>query len=166
MPDYKIRRVKDDDRGAVAGVFNYFVENSFAAYPDKKVGPEIFELLKNMSRGGAFYVAESPGGEVVGFALLRHHQIAEAFKRAGEITYFILPEHERRGLGARFMETISADARAAGVETLLANISSLNEISLNFHLKHGFKECGRFERIGQKFGRDFDVIWMQKFLDT
>jgi len=164
MPDYKIRRVKEDDRGAVAGVFNYFVENSFAAYPDKKVGPEIFDLLKNMSRGGAFYVAETPGKEVVGFALLRHHQIAEAFKKAGEITYFILPEHERRGLGARFMEIVSEDARAAGVETLLANISSLNEVSLNFHLKHGFKECGRFVRIGQKFGRDFDVIWMQKFL--
>jgi len=62
------------------------------------------------------------------------------------------------------METITIDARAAGVETLLANISSLNEVSLNFHLKHGFKECGRFQRIGKKFDRDFDVIWMQKFL--
>jgi len=37
-------------------------------------------------------------------------------------------------------------------------------VSLNFHFKQGFKECGRFQRIGQKFGRDFDVIWMQKFL--
>ncbi len=164
MPDYVIRHVKDDDRNAVVGIFNYFVENSFAAYPDKKVGPEIFDLLKNMSCGGVFYVAESPAKEVIGFALLRHHQIAEAFKKAGEITYFILPEHERRGLGARLMDTIVTDARAAGVETLLANISSLNEVSLNFHHKHGFKECGRFERIGRKFGRDFDVIWMQKFL--
>jgi len=164
MPDYVIRHVKDDDRDAVVGVFNYFVENSFAAYPDKKVGPEIFDLLKNISRAGAFYVAESPGKEVVGFALLRHHQVAEAFKKAGEITYFIIPEHERRGLGARLMDIIAADARAAGVETLLANISSLNEVSLNFHFKQGFKECGRFQRIGQKFGRDFDVIWMQKFL--
>jgi len=164
MQHYEIRRVRDDDRIAVVGIFNYFVENSFAAYPDKKVGPEIFDLLKNMSRGGAFYVAETPGKEVVGFALLRHHQIAEAFKRAGEITYFILPEHGRRGLGARFMDIIAEDARAAGVETLLANISSLNEASLNFHFKHGFKKCGLFERIGQKFGKDFDVIWMQKYL--
>jgi phosphinothricin acetyltransferase len=164
MQGYEIRKVREADRGAVVGIFNYFVENSFAAYPDKKVGPEIFDLLKNMSRAGAFYVAETPDKEVTGFALLRHHQVAEAFKRAGEITYFILPQHGRRGLGAKFMDTIIADARAAGVETLLANISSLNEVSLNFHLKHGFKECGRFLRIGQKFGRDFDVIWMQKFL--
>ncbi len=164
MQAYEIRRVREADRSAVTDIFNHFVENSFAAYPDKKVGPEVFDLLKNMSRAGAFYVAETPDKEVVGFALLRHHQLAEAFKRAGEITYFILPQHERRGIGARFMGTIIIDARAAGVETLLANISSLNEVSLNFHLKHGFKECGRFQRIGKKFGRDFDVIWMQKFL--
>ena len=164
MQGYEIRRVREADRSAVVSIFNYFVENSFAAYPDKKVGAEIFDLLKNMSRAGVFYVAETADKEVVGFALLRHHQIAEAFKRAGEITYFILPRHERRGMGARFMETIINDARAAGVETLLANISSLNEVSLNFHRKHGFIECGRFQRIGQKFGRDFDVIWMQRFL--
>ncbi|MFA5065318.1 MAG: GNAT family N-acetyltransferase, partial [Dehalococcoidia bacterium] len=137
MQGYEIRRVREDDRSAIAGIFNYFVESSFAAYPDKKVGPEIFDLLKNMSRGGVFYVAETADKEVIGFALLRHHQVAEAFKRSGEITYFILPEHERRGLGTSFMETILANARAAGVETLLANISSLNEVSLNFHLKHG-----------------------------
>ena len=164
MQDYEIRRVRDDDRSAVVAVFNYFAENSFAAYPDKKVGPEIFDLLKNMSRAGAFYVAETSDNEVIGFALLRHHQIAEAFKRAGEITYFILPEHGRRGLGARFMNKIAGDARSAGVETLLANISSINEASLNFHLKHGFNKCGHFQCIGRKFGRDFDVIWMQKFL--
>jgi len=164
MQGYEIRRVREADRNAVVGIFNYFVENSFAAYPDKKVGPEIFDLLKNMSRAGVFYVAETADKEVIGFALLRHHQVAEAFNRAGEITYFILPPHERRGLGSRFMETIIIDARAADVETLLANISSPNEVSLNFHLKHGFKECGRFRRIGQKFGRDFDVVWMQKFL--
>ncbi len=164
MQGYLIRRARETDRSAVTDIFNYFVENSFAAYPDKKVGPEVFDLLRNMSRAGAFYVAETPDKEVIGFALLRHHQVAEAFNRAGEITYFILPEHERKGLGTLFMNTVIEDARDAGVETLLANISSLNDVSLNFHLKHGFKECGRFKRIGRKFDRDFDVIWMQKFL--
>jgi len=164
MQGYLIRRARETDRSAVTDIFNYFVENSFAAYPDKKVGPEVFDLLRNMSRAGAFYVAEPPDKEVIGFALLRHHQVAEAFNRAGEITYFILPEHERKGLGTLFMNTVIEDARDAGVETLLANISSLNDVSLNFHLKHGFKECGRFKRIGRKCDRDFDVIWMQKFL--
>ena len=51
-----------------------------------------------------------------------------------------------------------------GVDNLLANISSLNPPSLEFHRKHGFRECGRFEKILTKFGQDLDIVWMQKRL--
>jgi len=42
-----------------------------------------------------------------------------------------------------------------------AHISSLNEGSIRFHLRHGFTECGRFRRVGRKRGQDFDMVWMQ-----
>jgi L-amino acid N-acyltransferase YncA len=48
------------------------------------------------------------------------------------------------------------------ITTLLANICSLNKQSLKFHRKNGFKRCGTFRKIGTKFGKDFDVVWMQK----
>jgi L-amino acid N-acyltransferase YncA len=31
-------------------------------------------------------------------------------------------------------------------------------------LKNGFRECGRFLKIGRKFGEDFDAVWLQKRL--
>jgi phosphinothricin acetyltransferase len=48
-----------------------------------------------------------------------------------------------------------------GVDTFLAHISSLNEGSIRFHLRHGFTECGRFRCVGRKRGHDFDMVWMQ-----
>jgi phosphinothricin acetyltransferase len=165
MQDYIIRRVTDTDREAVMDVFNYFVLNSFAAYPDKKADYSVFDFLRAMGREGLFYVIEDPTGQVIGFGMLRHHQRAEAFNRSAEVTYFILPAHQGKGLGKRILDTLTDDGRKLGVDTILANISSLNEQSLKFHRKHGFNECGRFRLIGSKFGRDFDVIWMQKFLD-
>jgi len=36
---------------------------------------------------------------------------------------------------------------------------------IEFHLKNGFRECGRFMKVGRKFGEDFDVVWMQKQLE-
>jgi len=51
-----------------------------------------------------------------------------------------------------------------GITTILASISSLNEGSLAFHQKNGFRECGRFRDIGVKKGRSFDGIWMQRVL--
>ena len=165
MQDYVIRRVHENDRKAVMDVFNYFVENSFAAYPDKKADYSVFDFLRAMSREDLFYAIEDPTGLVIGFGMLRHHQRAEAFNRSAEVTYFILPEHQGKGLGKRMLDTLAADARILGVDTILANISSRNEQSLKFHRKQGFAECGRFLNIGSKFGQDFDVVWMQKFLD-
>ncbi|MDD5494458.1 MAG: GNAT family N-acetyltransferase [Dehalococcoidia bacterium] len=159
-----IRKVQDGDRSAVVEIFNYFVEHSFAAYPDKKAGDGFFDILKGICRSGVFYVIEAPGSGVIGFGLLRSHQPTEAFNRSSELTYFILPGYNRQGWGTRLLKVIEDDARSLGIGTLLANISSLNEQSLNFHAKNGFVECGRFKHIGRKFGQDFDVIWMQKFL--
>jgi phosphinothricin acetyltransferase len=164
MPDYHIRKVKESDRNAVVDIFNYFVENSFAAYPDKPIGYEFFDILKGMSRDAVFYVIEDNDRKVIGFGLLRQHQHTEAFKQSAELTYFILPEHNRRGTGTRLLGILEDEAGKMGVKTLLANISSLNEQSLNFHRKNGFSECGRFGRVGRKLGRDFDVVWMQKFI--
>lgn len=52
------------------------------------------------------------------------------------------------------------DAREKGITSILASISSLNTKSRNFLAKQGFQECGRFQKIGKKWGQDFDVIWM------
>ena len=64
------------------------------------------------------------------------------------------------------LATLEQEAQKVEITTLLANISSLNKQSIAFHRKQGFKDCGRFERIGSKFGKDFDVVWMQKFISS
>jgi phosphinothricin acetyltransferase len=161
---YIIRRVREEDNHFIISVFNYFIENSFAAYPEKKVGYGFFERLKQMTKGFPFYVVETSGGELAGFGLLRPYHIMETFRRTAEVTYFILPMHTGRGLGTRLLCKLIEGAREKGNDTLLASISSLNEKSINFHKKNGFKECGRLERIGKKFGKDFDEVWMQKLI--
>ena len=84
------------------------------------------------------------------------------FKRAAEITYFILPDYTREGLGEKLLEKLVMDAKSRSIDSLLASISPLNEPSIRFHEKNGFVRCGCFKSIGKKFNRDFDMIWMQK----
>ena len=164
IQDYVIREVADQDQSAIVEIFNYFVEHSFAAYPSDRVGFAFFRNLCTMAEGYPFYVVATPDREVVGFGLLHKYHSAETFKRTAELTYFILPEHTRRGLGGRLLEMLIREAMKKGIDSLLASISSQNQISLDFHRTHGFSECGRFRRVGQKFGESFDVVWMQRFL--
>lgn len=162
--EYRFRPAVDRDRKAVTAVFNHFVENGFAAFPEEKVDTSFFDRMANIAKGYPFYVIETDENGVVGFALLHPYHGAPTLRRAAVVTYFILPEHTGKGLGTQVLNRFIAEARAMDVDTLLASVSSLNEGSINFHLRHGFVECARFQRIGEKKGRVFDVVWMQKFI--
>jgi L-amino acid N-acyltransferase YncA len=162
--EYYIRKVSENDKNAVINIYNYFIENSYTTYLEKTLDYSFFEALSEMSIGGSFYVVDTSDKEIVGFALLKKYEKVDCFKRAAEVSYFILPKHTGKGLGTKLFSRLIDDARMMGIDTLLASVSSLNEESLEFHKRIGFAECGRLKNVGKKMGMDFDVVWMQKFI--
>lgn len=159
--DYTIREAGDADRGPVVDIFNHFVRHTFAAYPDREVPTGFFDTLRTLSSGFPFLVIVAEQA-VIGFGLVSPYRRDETFKHTGVLTYFIMPEYTHLGLGSALLDRLIQEAQARGISNLLANISSRNEQSLNFHRKHGFRECGRLEGIGVKFDECFDIVWMQK----
>ena len=163
--DCKIDPVSEKDGREIIDLFNHYIESSFAAYPEKKVPYEFFQLFLNMTCGYPFLAAKSNAGEIIGFGLLHPHNPMPAFSQTAEITYFIAPEYTGKGIGKALLVRLLDAARLKGITSILASISSLNPGSLAFHKKNGFVECGRFIGIGKKGGKNFDVIWMQKMIE-
>ncbi len=159
---YELAELSEDDRNEVVAIFNYFVTNSFAAYPEEAVGEEFFDRVRQLSEGYPAVVVKTDTGAVVGFGFLRAFHPTSTFRRTAEIAYFLLPEHTGRGIGQRMLSVFAARAREMGIDNLLASVSSLNEQSLRFHEKAGFERCGTFWAVGRKKGRDFDVVYFQK----
>ncbi len=162
--DYSLETMSASHRQPVIDIFNHFIRHSHAAFLTEPVDYNFFDHLLKMSRGYPAVVVKDAAQQVVGFAFLRPHYSEASFRRTAEITYFILPDHTRQGLGSAILEFFGERAGAMGIDTFLAAISSKNEASLKFHLQHGFREAGRFAKIGRKFGEDFDVVWLQKHL--
>lgn len=161
MKLYKSENMADHHRTAVIDIFNYYITDSFAAYPDQSVDYQFFDRFLEMTRGYPAVVIKDDRETVVGFAFLHPYRSDRTFRHAAEITYFIHPDHTGKGIGKMVLGQLRKAAKEWGIETLLANISSRNEESLRFHRNNGFEECGRFRRVGKKFGDDFDVVWMQ-----
>jgi L-amino acid N-acyltransferase YncA len=159
-------KMAEGDREAVIGIFNYYIENSFAAYPEDRVPNEFFDQFLKLTEGYPAYTIrdEDDNGRVVGFAFLRPIHPLRTFQRAAEISYFIDPDYTGKGIGSKILERITGEARRKRIDTILANVCSLNELSLRFHEHHGFAECGRFRRVARKKGRDLDAVWMQLIL--
>jgi phosphinothricin acetyltransferase len=163
---YAVAEMLDVYGSAVMQIFNHYVTTDFAAYFETAFPDAFFARLKEQSRGYPSVVALDDRGKVVGFGFLHAYHPAPAFRRTAEVTYFLAPEHTRKGIGGMILGVLIRQARQQGIERLLASISSLNPDSLAFHVKHGFEEVGRLKSIGRKFDRDFDVVYMQRILAT
>jgi L-amino acid N-acyltransferase YncA len=156
--------VSGEDMAEMAGIFNYYVEHSFATYTDAPVSPERFEALMSFSACYPAFVARDGDGTLAGFGLLRPYSPIPAFDRAAELTCFLAKGYTGQGIGTMILEALEVGAAELGIESIVATVSSLNEGSLRFHLARGFVERGRLVGIGSRNGQRFDVVYLQKML--
>lgn len=162
--DYHIEEMTEEHREGVIDVYNYFIANTYAAYPEETVDYEFYDNFLRMTSGYPAYVIKDAGDAVVGFAFMSAVHLARTFQKTAGVSYFILPDHTGKGIGRQILDRFEEYAADEGIDSLLAHISSLNPDSVRFHERNGFEECGRFRGVGVKFGRSYDVIWMQKRL--
>ena len=160
----KIAPFTRDSEKEIIDIFNYYVENSFAAYPEQKLPYEFFDHFLKMCEGYPALVTKDEQGNILGFGMLRAYSPFPTFSQTAEITYFIKPGYTGRGIGKKILNYLLDKARQKGITSIIASISSLNEGSIEFHKKNGFVECGRLREIGNKKGKAFDVVYMQKML--
>ena len=162
--EYSISPMSNEDREAIMDIFNYYVENSFAAYPENKLPYQAFDMLLKMADGFPTGTIKDQSRKIHGFGMLRPHNPMPTFSRTAEVTYFIHPDDTRKGLGNMLLRYLENGAVEKGITNILADISSLNLKSIDFHKKNGFVECGRFKNVAMKKGQLFDTVWMQKVL--
>lgn len=147
----------------VIDIFNYYIENSFAAYFENKLPYQFFNKFVEMTKGYPAYVLiNKETRKVIGFCFLKPYSPLPVFKETAEVTYFIEKTETGKGIGKEILSLLESEGKKIGVQHLLASISSYNEQSLNFHKKHGFHECGRLHDVGKKKDKKFDVVWMEK----
>jgi phosphinothricin acetyltransferase len=156
-----IHDFRQGDLDALLAVFNSFVRDSHAAYPESELNREPFEKIMAKAK---IIVTLRDDEAVIGFGFISSYKPLANFDHTGVLTYFILTDHTGMGLGTRLLHELIRRGLEAGITNYLAHISSRNEQSLNFHRKHGFKEVGRFKQVARKFGELIDVVWVQKQL--
>ncbi len=160
---FKIRNVRPGDTASMVRIINYFIRESFAAYPEKEISSELFGKIISSTR--VCMVLEIDG-QIGGFGFIRPYHESANFNHTGILTYFILPSYTNKGLGSKLLQNLMDAGRSLGITNFVAHISSKNQQSLRFHRKHGFQECGRLKNMCVKFGDYFDIVWVQKQLET
>ena len=106
-------------------------------------------------------VAESDG-EVAGYAYLSPFRLRPAYRYCVELSVYVSPQHQGRGVGKALMAALIDRARQRGLRHLIGAIGdSDNVASIGLHRSVGFREAGVWRETGWKFDRWINVVLMQ-----
>jgi phosphinothricin acetyltransferase len=83
-----------------------------------------------------------------------------------ETTIYVAPDATGQGLGGRLLGRLLAELRGSGALRAVAGIAQPNEASNRLHERLGYRVVGTFHRVGRKFGRDWDVTWFERDIES
>jgi L-amino acid N-acyltransferase YncA len=164
---FTIRPAENRDIPDIREIYNYYVTNSVVTFDEKrwtvKQWSEKFAHLTKL--GLPFLVAESPSGQVLGYALVQPWAGKTAYRYTVEDSIYLGQAAAGKGLGRALLEALIEACRTKGLREIVAVISDKGaESSIALHENLGFVEVGRMGRVGFKFGRWLGTIYLQKSL--
>jgi L-amino acid N-acyltransferase YncA len=166
-PPFRVELATERDVPRMLEISNWAAENTtanFATQPES-IEPWL-ETWRRTSPHHPWFVARSDRGEVLGFAKSSPHRSRAAYDWTAELSVYIAPDHQSRGVGTKLYRTLLPQLEAQGYVTLLAGITSGHMPSERLHAKMGFTRCATFHRVGWKFDRWCDVGWWELHLQA
>jgi phosphinothricin acetyltransferase len=149
------------DAAACAAIYGPFVADTPISL--EEIVPSEVEIAARIERISATHpwlVAELDG-DTVGFAYGSPHRERAAYRWAADVTVYVSPEAQRRGVGRALYERLLSDLARQGVHVACAGITLPNAASVGLHEALGFGAVGVYRRIGFKLGMWRDVGWWQ-----
>lgn len=129
---------------------------------DAEIGARFSRAIRD---GYCWLVAEDETG-LLGFAHYGPFRERAAFRYTVEDSIYVRDDVRGQGVGKELVSRLIEEASAAGFRQMLALIGdSDNVASIGMHASLGFVRTGVLRATGTKFGRELDVVIMQRALD-
>lgn len=118
------------------------------------------------------YLVAEAEGTLLGYAYAAPFHPRAAYQWAAETTIYLRQDQRGRGLGRALYQALERCLAAQHIQNLNACIADpaqagdpyLTGASAAFHARLGYQLVGRFHKCGYKFGRWYDMVWMEKIL--
>ena len=166
-----IRPATLDDAEKILKIYSYYVEKTAISF--EWTVPTLENFVSRMKRTMKKYpylVAECEK-KIIGYSYAHEFILRDAYNYSAELTIYLDKNFRRQGIGRKLYETLERKLSEMGILNLYACIGSLevadeflNHDSEKFHENLGFHFVGRFKKCGYKFGRWYDMIWMEKII--
>jgi len=155
-------RLADPERDAerAAEIYRPAVEGSAISFEEfAPEAPEMAERIRAVLTFRPWLVAETDDAGVIGYAYASEHSARAAYRWTVNISAYVHPEWQGRGVGKRLYGELLAALRQQGFVNACAGVTVPNPASVALHESIGMSVVGVYRRVGYKLGRWHDVAW-------
>ena len=104
------------------------------------------------------------GETILGWAALSPVSKRHVYRGVAEVTVYVSENAQGQGIGRALLEALIDESEKNGIWTLQASIFPENTASVQLHLRCGFREVGRRERIAMLNGVWRDTLFFERRL--
>ena len=167
-----IRSAERSDAARLLEIYAYYVENTAITFEyDVPTLSEFTERIEKISAQYPYLVLEE-NGVIQGYAYAEPFHTRAAYAHCCELSIYLDLHAHGRGYGRLLYSALENELRNMGKRNFYACIASpitedayLTNNSEQFHSHLGFVKVGRFHQCGYKFGRRYDMIYMEKIIE-
>ena len=161
----EIRLAKPSDARSLLDIYAPYVENIAITFEYEVPTIEDFAIRIEKTLEKCPYLVAEEDGVVLGYAYASTYYARAAYDQAVELSVYVSQDARGKGVGSKLYDALEELLDQMGYVHFLACISLPNEASLALHRKRGYQQVAHFPKIGYKFNRWHDIVWLQKSLD-
>ena len=166
-----IRQARPEDAAALLAIYAPYVEQTAVTFEyDVPTVSEFSRRIEAVSLKYPYLVALD-AGRIVGYAYASAFKQRAAYQWAVETSIYVDRSERRKGIGILLHQALEEALRQQGILNMNACISYIEPEdeyltldSVRFHERLGYERAAHFHKCGRKFGRWYDMIWMEKLI--
>ena len=169
--DFPLRPARITDAPALLAIYAPYVTDTAVTYEyEVPAEAEFARRMESVMARFPYLVAEQ-NGEILGYAYAGPFHSRAAYRRSAELSVYLRMDARRQGIGRALYEALEKLLQAEGYRNLYACIAwtetedeYLTQDSVRFHERMGFHHVGTFRGCAFKFGRRYDMVYMEKHI--
>jgi phosphinothricin acetyltransferase len=160
----QIRAATRSDLPRLTEIYNHYVINTAVTFDLEPYTVERravwFEQFGNAGRY-RLLVAENES-EILGYAGTTRFRPKAAYETTVETSIYCAPDALQQGIGSSLYQALFELLASEDIHRIVAGYTLPNPASAALHKRFGFKPAGLFHENGRKFGRYWDVAWLER----
>lgn len=164
-----VRDAVVEDAERILEIYDYYVKNTAITFEYDTPSLDEFKARMEKTMRRYPYLVVLKDEKILGYAYAGAYIGRAACDWSCEMTVYLDRSARKLGLGRAIYEALEKSLYEMGMVNLYAAVAYpsgkdeyLDSNSADFHKHLGYVTVGEFRKCGYKFGRWYDLIWMEK----